>query len=93
LQNAVEWLTTNGYEVVNPTNLDNKVNSDSFSGPSTAWRNICLSNDIVELAYSTHIALCPEWNQWKEGIAIKAVAEAMNKEIILIPDSVFEGRY
>lgn len=95
LQNVVKWLNANDYSVVDPYKIDDTLTWEHLEDhvSSSARRNLSLINDTTYLSGCSHLALCPDWNQWKEGMAIKSMAEAMNKEIILIPDNVFEGRY
>ena len=43
-------------------------------------------NDIILLTGAKRVALVHGWDKTPEGRAIKAMAEALNKEVMLLPE-------
>ena len=81
---AVDWLRESGYTALDVRRSDDIIGQDDQ--PSSAFRAEALINDVILLTGAKRVALVHGWDRTSEGRAIKAMAEALNKEVMLLPE-------
>lgn len=65
-----------------------------ISGPSKAFRNLALVEDVKALSEpGITLFLMPGWSQYEEGHAMVAMAKAMGRSMMDIPESVFNKEH
>jgi hypothetical protein len=98
---AASWLRTMGHQVFSPAENDLRLHGDRIykgneKGDETIAREIgfdlrrALGDDLEWICkHAEGIALLPRWEGSKGACAEKAVADALNLEIVFVPHSIF----
>lgn len=88
---ACASLARAGWDVINPVTQDNMTMwPTGISSPSRAFRNLAMVEDVKSLAEpGVTLFLMPGWAQYQEAHAMVAVANAMDRAVLDLPEHVF----